>query len=157
MSALVPLQHITSSVFVAEKTNFHFATTPLQAASEGMLTSGGRRGAKRFLELPLKVNAGLRLHLWHCEDLRLISFRCWLASLFTLWTASAHAYALIPPTPAALTSFFRCHCLLKLRLALRQLKKTELPLCPAPLKTTLPACDTETNGKANTQLISKKK
>lgn len=39
----------------------------------------GRREAKRFMKLPLKVNMGFKLHLWRCGDLCLISFRCWLA------------------------------------------------------------------------------
>lgn len=45
----------------------------------GMLERRGRREVKRFMKLPLKVNMGFKLHLWRCEDLCLISFRCWLA------------------------------------------------------------------------------
>ena len=45
---------------------------------------GRRRGAKRFMKLPLKVNMGFELHLWRCGDLCLISFRCWLALGFGL-------------------------------------------------------------------------
>lgn len=41
------------------------------------------------MKLPLKVNMGFWLHVRHCEDLRLISFRCSLASAFV----SAHTYA----------------------------------------------------------------
>lgn len=39
----------------------------------------GRREAKRFMKLPLKVSMGFKLHLWRGGDLCLISFRCWLA------------------------------------------------------------------------------
>lgn len=42
----------------------------------------GRREAKDLWSPPLKVNMGLKLHLRCCEDLRLISFRCWLAGVW---------------------------------------------------------------------------
>lgn len=44
----------------------------------------GRREAKRFMKLPLKVSMGFTLRLHCCEDLRLISFRCCLAWVW-LW------------------------------------------------------------------------
>lgn len=101
-----------------------------------MVTSEGRRGAKRFMKLPLKVNMGLRLHLWHCEDLRLISFRCWLASAFRLWAASAHTYALMLPLYSH--SIFQMSLFAEAPSGLVAGEKTELALCP-PLKTTLSA------------------
>lgn len=114
-----------------------------------MPTSEGRRGAKRFMKLPLKVNMGLRLHLWHCEDLRLISFRCWLASALRLRAASAHTYALMRPFCSH--SIFQMSLFTEASSGLVSVgKKTELPLCPQPYH------NTETNGKANIRLVSKK-
>lgn len=53
----------------------------------------GRREAKRFMKLPLKVSVGFRLRLHCCEDLRLISFRCCLAWVW-LWEGT-HIFAVI--------------------------------------------------------------
>lgn len=51
----------------------------------------GKKRSKRFMKLPLKVNMGFKLRLRCCEDLRLISFRCWLAGVWL--REGTHIYA----------------------------------------------------------------
>ena len=98
----------------------------------------GRRGAKRFMKLPLKVNMGFGLHLWRCGDLCLISFRCWLALGFgprrggslshTHTHTHTHTHIRTHPAcgPFLLSVFTNASvCLAS--------GETELPLCP-PLK-----------------------
>lgn len=150
---------------MAEKTfysgrgaNSYFAITSLRAASVGMLTSEGRRGAKRFMKLPLKVNMGLRLHPWHCEDFRLISFRCWPASACRLWAASAHTYALM--SPFCSHSIFQTSLLTEASSGLVSVEKNRAASVPTSKNNSFclrqPYDNTETNGKANIRLISKK-
>lgn len=49
------------------------------------------------MKLPLKVNMGFKLRC--CEDLRLISFRCWLAGVW-LWEGT-HTFLLSVITAAS--------------------------------------------------------
>lgn len=110
------------------------------------------------MKLPLKVNMGLRLHPWHCEDLRLISFRCWLASAFRLWAASAHTHALM--SPFCSHSIFQMSLFTEASSGLVSVEKNRAAFVPTSKNNSFclrqPYDNTETNGKANIRLISKK-
>lgn len=64
---------------------------------QGMLVRGEEEN-ERFMKLPLKVNTGFMLRLLCCEDLHLISFRCWLEFGF----GRAHTFLLSVITVASI-------------------------------------------------------